>query len=125
MPIYEYSCQGCGRPVAHLFRSFAAAAALESALRCAHCGGPLQRHISKPTLLRGSASRLAELTSEPALAALDAEEPAAMAQLLRAAGSALDEPLEGEMREIVGRLEAGHSPASIGAALPDLPTPPA
>ncbi len=124
MPIYEYNCQACGQQSAHFFRTFAAAEADEASLRCSACAGPLQRRLSKPTLLHSEQMRLSALGDAQSLNALEAEEPRAMAQLLRQVGGALGEPLDGEMGEIVGRLAAGESPAAVGATLPDpAPTP--
>lgn len=119
MPIYEYTCRACGRPLSLFFRSFAQAQAQAAAARCPHCQSQdLERRVSRPTLLHGDRARLETLSAGANLDALDAEDPHTMARLLRDTGAALGEPLEGEMVEIVGRLDAGESPAAVGAALP-------
>jgi putative FmdB family regulatory protein len=131
VPIHEYRCQSCGQLTSFFFRSFRAAEAAasgETPLRCPHCGTDvLQRLISKPALLRGHGGQLAEPAGSALMDALDAEDPAALAGLLRHAGRAIGEDVESstsEMGEIIGRLEAGESPAQVGAALPDAPPAP-
>jgi putative FmdB family regulatory protein len=122
MPIYDYHCATCNRRVSLFFRSFRAAAEGAAQARCPICGGStLERIISTPTLLRRGGARTAGVDAADAAdpRALDAEDPRTLAGLLRATGQALDEPLEGEMGEIVGRLEAGESAAEVGAALDD------
>lgn len=114
MPIYEFDCPDCKRRVSLFFRSFSAAQAAladPASLRCPRCeGAHLRRAVSRVAIVRSEASRMAALDDAADLGALDAEDPRAMAQLMRSMSEELGEPMDAETADMVGRLEAGELP---------------
>lgn len=114
MPIYEFDCPDCRRRVSLFFRSFAAAQAVlddPAALRCPRCqGARLRRAVSRVAVLRSEASRTGALDDAANLGALDADDPRAMAHLMRSMSEELGEPMDAETSDMVGRLEAGELP---------------
>lgn len=114
MPIYEFDCPDCHTRVSLFFRTYGAAqAALETpaALLCPRChGARLQRAVSRVAVLRSEAGRMAALDDAANLDALGADDPRAMAHLMRAMGDELGEPMDAETAEMVGRMEAGELP---------------
>jgi len=127
MPLHEYLCRECGQRSTILFRTFRAAELANQSpeqVHCPHCSSHrLERLISKPAILSSGQERLEALENANLSGALESEDPRAMAGLLRQVGAALNEPINDEMAEIVNRLEAGESPAAVGASLPEAPAP--
>ena len=118
MPVYEYVCRACGRR-ARLRMSFAEYDS--AAPTCPYCGsGELRRRVGRVAVARSEASRLDGLMDDPALDALDEDDPRAMGRMMRRMGDELGEDMGQEFDEVVGRLESGESPASIEAAMPEL-----
>ena len=118
MPTYEYVCRACGRR-ARLRMSFAE---YDSATPvCPHCGrAELRRRVGRVAVARSEATRLDGLMDDPALDALDEDDPRAMGRMMRHMSDGLGEEMGQEFEEVVGRLESGESPASIEAAMPDI-----
>jgi putative FmdB family regulatory protein len=119
MPIYEYSCQDCGRRVSLLWRTFADAESRQAV--CPRCGGAhLTRLISRVAVLRSEESHLDDLTDPGDMAGLDENDPKSLARFMRKMAGETGEDLGPEFDEVVGRLEAGEDPESIENAMPDL-----
>jgi len=119
MPIYEYSCQDCGRRVSLLWRTFADAESRQAV--CPRCGGThLTRLISRVAVLRSEESHLDDLTDPGDMAGLDENDPKSLARFMRKMAGETGEDLGPEFDEVVGRLEAGEDPESIENAMPDL-----
>ncbi len=114
MPIYEFDCPDCKRRVSLFFRTFGAAqAALASPepLRCPRCQGThLCRAVSRVAVVRSEAGRMAALDDATHLDALEADDPRAMAHLMRSMSENLGEPMDAETSEMVGRMAAGEMP---------------
>ncbi len=120
MPIYEYRCADCGRKVSIFFRSFRAVTTDE---QCPYCGSTqLQRLMSRVVLRRGAAS------NEGAddfggdefgglLDNLDENDPRSLARAMRQMSDETGEPIEPEMEEALGRMEAGEDPERVMAEL--------
>ena len=118
MPVYEYVCRACGRR-ARLFMTFAQYDSAAPA--CPHCGSAeLRRRVGRVAVARSEATRLDGLMDDPALDALDEDDPRAMGRMMRRMSDELGEEMGQEFDEVVGRLESGESPASIEAAMPGL-----
>lgn len=116
MPIYEYRCAGCGRRVSVFFRTFRQAE--EEAARCPHCGSSeLDRLVSRVAVLKSEESRLEEMADPSFMAGLENEDPRALAGLMRQMSAESAEGADPELDEVIGRLEAGESPAAIEDAL--------
>ncbi|MBK7216037.1 MAG: zinc ribbon domain-containing protein [Candidatus Promineofilum sp.] len=118
MPVYEYICRACGRR-ARLRMSFAEYDSATSV--CPHCGrAELRRRVGRVAVARSEATRLDGLMDDPALDALDEDDPRAMGRMMRRMSDEMGEEMGQEFDEVVGRLESGESPASIEAAMPGL-----
>ena len=62
-----------------------------------------------------------ENMADPSLmAGLENEDPRALAQMMRKMSDEMGEPLDGEMTEVLGRLESGESPEAIEQSMPEL-----
>ncbi|CAA9557317.1 MAG: hypothetical protein AVDCRST_MAG18-781 [uncultured Thermomicrobiales bacterium] len=121
MPIYEYRCPDCGRKVSVFFRSFGAAT---DAVACPHCGGTrLTRLMSRVAVHRGAGAGDegdADFGGDEfggILDGLDENDPRALARAMRRMSDEMGEPVEPEMEEALGRLEAGEDPESVMAGL--------
>jgi putative FmdB family regulatory protein len=118
MPVYEYICRACGRRV-RLRMSFAEYD--QAAPVCPHCGrAELRRRVGRVAVARSEGARLDGLMDDPALDALDEDDPRAMGRMMRRMSDELGEEMGQEFDEVVGRLESGESPASIEASMPEL-----
>jgi putative FmdB family regulatory protein len=119
MPIYEYGCYDCHKRVNVFFRSFSEVET--KAAVCPRCGGShLKRLVSRVAVVRSEESRLENLADPSNLAGLDENDPKSMARWMRKMGQEMGEDLGGEFNEMVDRLEAGESPESIEASMPEL-----
>lgn len=108
MPIYEYRCGGCQRRVSILFRGYSST----DHAACPRCGSPnLTRLVSRVAFHRSTGSSDDDLGD--AFGGLDEDDPRAMARSLRAMTAESGEPLEPEMEEALGRLEAGEDPEAV------------
>lgn len=120
MPIYEYRCGGCGRKVSVFFRSFGSVGDAS----CPRCGSTdLTRLFSRVAVHRSSASDGDDFADGGddefggMLDGLDEEDPRAMARALRRMSEETGEPIEPEMEEALGRMEAGEDPEAVMAGL--------
>ena len=88
---------------------------------CPRCGGTeLSRLMSRVAVLRSEESRLDDMADPSAFGDLDENDPRAIGRWMRRMSAEMGEELDGEMSEVVGRLEAGESPESIEESMPDL-----
>lgn len=119
MPIYEYACLDCRKRVSVFFRTFSDAQHNEA--RCPLCDGThLRRLVSRVAVLKSEESRMDDLADPSLMAGLEGEDPRALAGFMRRMSDETGEPMDAEMTEMVERLEAGESPESIEASMPDL-----
>lgn len=119
MPIYEYRCAGCRRRVSIWWKTFSEAASGQPV--CPRCGSfELSRLMSRVAVVRSEESRLDDLADPSAFGDLDENDPRSLAKWMRRMSAETGEPLDGEMGEMVDRLEAGEDPESIEQSMPDL-----
>lgn len=119
MPIYEYYCGVCRKRVSVFFRSMSSASDANAV--CPNCSSQnLRRLVSRVAVLKSEESRMDDMADPSLLAGLENEDPRALAHMMRKMSDEMGEPLDGEMTEVLGRLEAGESPESIEQSMPDL-----
>ena len=119
MPIYEYFCRNCRKRVSVFFRTMSAAQS-ETAL-CPECASAdLHRLMSRVRVLKSDDIRMDNMADPGMLAGLEHEDPRALASFMRRMSDEMGEPMDAEMDEMVGRLEAGESPEEIEKSLPDV-----
>lgn len=117
MPIYEYRCAECHRRSSLFFRSFSEADTSQPT--CPYChSANLVKAVSRVVALRSEESRLDSLSEPSLMAGLEDEDPRAVAGMMRRMSEETGEPLDPEIGEVIGRMEAGESMESISAALP-------
>jgi len=96
-------------------------AASDDAARCPHCeGARLRRLVSRVAVLKSEDSRIENMADPALMSGLESEDPKALASFMRQMSSEMGEPLDPEMNEVIGRLEAGESPDAIEASMPEL-----
>jgi putative FmdB family regulatory protein len=119
MPIYEYACLDCRKRVNVFFRTFSQANDEEPC--CPLCQGQrLHRLVSRVTVAKSEESRMDDLADSSLMAGLENEDPQALAHFMRRMSDETGEPIDAEMGEVIGRLEAGESMDTIEESLPDL-----
>ncbi|CAN5420154.1 zinc ribbon domain-containing protein [soil metagenome] len=119
MPIYEYYCSDCRKRVSVFFRSMSTAS--DEAARCPNCeGAHLRRLVSRVAVLKSEDSRVEEMADPSLMSGLESEDPQALASFMRRMSNETGEPLDAEMNEVIGRLEAGESPEAIEQSMPEL-----
>jgi putative FmdB family regulatory protein len=119
MPIYEYYCGDCRKRVNVFFRTMSEAS--DEAARCPNCqGAHLRRLVSRVAVLKSEESRMENMADPSMMAGLENEDPRALASFMRRMSGEMGEPLDAEMSEVLDRLEAGESPDSIDASMPDM-----
>ena len=112
MPIYEYYCHTCQKPISIYFSSVAQAET--RAPVCGDCAGEnLTRLISNVAVARSNAG--ASAPSAGSASSAGGENPQALAQAMRAAGAGRD--MGKDFQEVAGRLEKGESATSVEASL--------
>ncbi len=117
MPGYEYRCLDCHKRF-EIFLTYAEYGTKE--IICPKCGSQrVQRRIGRVRFARSDASRLESLAASGDMDGLD-EDPRALGRMMRQMSSEIGEDMGAEFDEVVGRLEAGHSPEQIEQDLPDL-----
>ena len=86
---------------------------------CPRCGArELSRLISRVAVVRSEESRLDAMADPSAFGDLDEDDPRAIGRMMRRMSAEMGEEMDGEMSEMIDRLEAGESPESIEASLP-------
>ncbi len=115
MPIYEYRCPRCGKKWNKLWATLPSSRQ-EGALRCRSCGSrSLSRLFSPFAKPKSEEKRLESLADGSALAGLDEKDPRSLARFMRKMSEETGEPLEGEEREMLERMEAGEMPGEDGS----------
>jgi len=110
VPIYEYRCPRCGKRWNKLWATVPSEKQ-EKGLRCRSCGGrSLKRLFSPFARTKSEEQRLESLADGSALAGLDEKDPRSLARFMRRMSEETGEPLEGEEREMLERMEAGEMP---------------
>ncbi len=118
MPVYEFRCQDCGRPV-RLFMSFAAYDTAVPA--CPHCHSKnLKRRIGRIAVAKSEDARMDAMMDDSALAGLDEDDPKSIGRFMRKMSKEMGEDIGDEFNEVVDRLESGESPDSIESSMPGL-----
>ena len=119
MPIYEYFCLDCRKRVSVFFRTMSAASSAEPL--CPRCASTrLRRLVSRVAVMKSEESRLEGMADSSLMAGLENEDPRALASFMRQMSNETGEPLDAEMNEMIGRLEAGESPDAIEQSMPQL-----
>jgi putative FmdB family regulatory protein len=118
MPVYEFRCQDCRKPV-RLFMSFTEYDTAEP--QCPHCQGRnLKRRIGRIAVAKSEDARMDSLMDDSALAGLDEDDPRSLGKFMRKMSREMGEDMGEEFDEVVDRLERGESPDSIEESMPDL-----
>jgi putative FmdB family regulatory protein len=113
MPVYEYSCQDCGRRFSRFFWRISDA----EGAKC-RCGSlRIEQLVSRVAMLRSEESRLENLADPDRWGDIDENDPKSMARMMKKLGSEMGEDLGPDFNEVVGRLEAGEDPESIEGSL--------
>lgn len=113
MPVYSYVCENCGVRFSRRisYQDYGA-----TSVSCPKCGSAqLRRRISRPRMLRGEGDT-SNINDPGDLA----DDPRAMARMMRQMGEETGEDLGPEFDEVMGRLEKGQSPEDIERELPDM-----
>ena len=119
MPFYEYYCGVCRKRVSVFFRTMSSASDANAV--CPQCSGQqLRRLVSRVAVLKSEESRMDALADPSLMAGLENEDPRALAHMMRKMSDEMGEPLDGEMSEVLGRLESGESPDAIEQSMPEL-----
>ena len=117
MPIYEYACLDCRKRVNVFFRTFSDAEQADAT--CPLCGGDhLHRLVSRVAVAKSEESRMEDMADPALMAGLENEDPRALAGFMRQMSEETGEPIDAEMNEMIGRMEAGESIDSIEASMP-------
>lgn len=108
MPIYEYECANCRRPVSVLVRRISS----PEAPACPRCGGTaLTRLMSRFWSPRSEEDRLESLASSADAGDIDENDPASVARFMKKMGRELGDDLgddfESAMDEAMAEGEAG------------------
>lgn len=114
MPFYDYFCRGCKKKVNIFWRSISEAK--EGEARCPDCQSrDLQRRVSPFRQIKSSkASADPELPfDESEIEAMEREDPKTMARMFKRMSNEMGEEMDGEMEEVVHRLEKGEDPGKI------------
>jgi putative FmdB family regulatory protein len=106
MPIYEYLCRSCRKKTSTLVLS----RALESEVRCKHCGGAdLEKLWSRFASPKSEDARLDALSDPSAFAGLDENDPRSVAKFVKKMGQ--------QMGEDVGDLEQAMEEEMAGGGM--------
>jgi putative FmdB family regulatory protein len=119
MPIYEYYCFDCRKRVSVFFRSMSVAS--DAAAHCPNCAGvKLRRLVSRVSVLKSEERRVDDMADSSLMSGLESEDPRALAHFMRKMSDEMGEPLDPEMNEVIGLMEAGEDPEALEASMPDL-----
>lgn len=115
MPTYDYICNNCNQRF-DVFMSFSEYG--KKPVACAHCKSKnVRRRMTKVRIAKSDESRMDSIAG--GLEGLE-DDPREMGRVMRKMGKEMGEELPPEFNEVVGRLEAGQSPAEIESAVPNL-----
>lgn len=106
MPIYEFTCNGCGNRLSIFVRSMASAVSA----RCDRCGSEdVRRLISRVAVIKG-AGEFDSLDDDRLLSGFDENDPRAMAAWARKMQRESGEDMGPEFEEMIEKMERGESP---------------
>jgi len=71
-------------------------------------------------VMKSEESRLENMADPSMMSGLENEDPRALASFMRQMSNEMGEPIDPEMNEMIGRLEAGESPEAIEQSMPGL-----
>jgi putative FmdB family regulatory protein len=119
MPIYEYHCADCRRPVSLLVLRISD----PTPPRCPRCGGDhLRRLMSRFATIRSEEDRLDSLADPSSLGDLNEDDPRSVARWMKKMGNEMGEDLGDDVDEALEE-EAGsdlESPSGAGGGDDDL-----
>lgn len=115
MPVYEYECQKCKRRFSRFFWKMADA----EGTKCRCGSGRLEQLVSKVAMHQSEESRLEKFGDPSNWGDFNENDPKSVARMMRGMSSEMGEELPEELKEMVGRLEAGESPEDIEAEMGD------
>ncbi len=107
MPVFEYTCDGCGK------RFSALVGVLASARQpaCPRCSGTLlTKQISRFARIRSEDETMESLTDETRFGDIE-NDPKAMRNWVREMGKAMDEDMEGDLDEALDEEMSGEGPS--------------
>jgi len=101
------------------FRTMSAASNTQA--HCPQCASVrLHRLVSRVAVMKSEESRLENMADPSMMSGLENEDPRALASFMRQMSNEMGEPIDPEMNEMIGRLEAGESPEAIEQSMPGL-----
>lgn len=105
MPIFEYSCDACGKR----FSALVGVLANAKPPRCPRCGGEaLTKQVARFARLRSEEETLESLSDETAFGDIE-NDPKAMRRWVREMGRAMDEDLDEDFEAAMEEEMAGES----------------
>lgn len=114
MPVYSYACEECGVRFSRYlsYQDYGAAR-----INCPKCGSAqVRRRIGRVRMLRDEGIQFEKFDDPGDLA----EDPKAMARMMREMGGDMGEDPGSEFDEVVDRLDKGQRPEDIENEMPDL-----
>ena len=104
MPIYEYSCPGCGKRTTIFFATISS---VESDPACPGCGGRgLAKLVSRVSVSKSEDTRMEEM-ADAGLGGLDESDPGSVARWAKRMGSALGDEMGTDLDGLAAEIEAG------------------
>ena len=120
MPIYEYSCNECGRKMSWLVT---APATFQP--RCKFCrSGDMERLFSRFASPKSEERRLESLSDPAALSGLDETDPSSIARWMKKMGNEMGDDFGGEdidqlAEEVAAEASGSGESGDIGESAPD------
>ena len=107
MPVFEYTCDGCGKR----FSALVGVLASTRQPSCPRCSGSkLTKQVSRFARLRSEDETMESLTDETRFGDIE-NDPKAMRNWVREMGKAMDEDMEGDLEEALDEEMAGEGTA--------------
>lgn len=105
MPVYEYRCADCGKK----FQTLVGVVASPDEERCPHCGsGETTKLVSRFARYRNEDDRIDEIADRMEMMG-EPDSPAAMRDVMREMGKAMDEDVSDDMEEMLEADLSGDS----------------
>ena len=105
MPLYEYRCTQCKKRVTIL--TLRASEKVDAV--CEHCGGNLDRLMSRFAMGRSDEARMEALSDPSTLSGLDENDPASMARWMKRMGHEMGDELgdTGDIDQMADEMASG------------------
>src|SRR5688572_1728696 len=101
MPIYEYSCAGCGGRFQKLVAGFSGA----PSVRCPRCdSADVRKAISRFAVMQSEETRLEALADPASLGGLDESDPGSVARWAKKMGQAMGDDLGEDWDQVVDEM---------------------